>query len=159
MTTRHASALIVVLTLSATACSQFFGTSAGGDKKNKKLAHATIYLIPAPAALGKPCKIITIPQLLEVDGRGAAPDRVKEEVLWSIVDACNGTGSANVVIAFAAADPTENCVADSGTAGKSGKQKIRCPIAAAANATYKYNVSLSEASLADPEDPELEIVY
>ena len=158
MKTRLAVILIAAMALTAGACGGVgvLGGGGGGSDK-KKLVNATIYLIPRADGSGKTCSIVTVPQVLEIDGRPGSSSRAKEEVLWSIVDACRGTVASNVEIKFAAADPTENCSADTASTGKSAKRKIRCQIAAAANGTYKYAVALGD--IADAEDPELEIVY
>jgi hypothetical protein len=124
----------------------------GGGAQGKKLAQGTIFLIPT--GISPPCVIKTIPQVLEVQAR-------KDQVLWSIVDACRGTDTSDVEIVFpdgAANDPTDACTADTGQSGRRGKQKIRCTIKSSVlEKAYKYTVRLE--GNATPEDPELEIVY
>ena len=55
----------------------------------KRVAHATIHL----AQVGGSCRIVTVPQTLEVYKR--------ERVQWTIVDLCGVTTASDVRVAFA----------------------------------------------------------
>lgn len=143
---RYSWLLLLFVVLALTSCSRlsFFGAGPQG----KKLAQGTIFLIPT--GISPPCVIKTIPQVLEAQAR-------KDQVLWSIVDACRGTETSDIEIMFSD-DPTDTCTADKGIPGRKGKQKIRCTLKSnVTERAYKYTVRL--VGNAADEDPELEIVY
>jgi hypothetical protein len=120
-------------------------------KAEKNLVHATVYLLPRPGILGKPCLIRTVPQVIE------AQEKKQEVVVWSVVDMCGGTsGTSEVEIDMGvseAEDPFDACTV------RKSKQVIRCKLKRTTpKEKYKYVVRVTDASKADPEDPELEIV-
>ena len=107
---------------------------------DKKMVYATITLIGLSA---ESCRIVTIPQTLEV--------KRKETVEWSVVDLCGLTAANDAVIAFTGnnGDPlADDC-------DKSDKKRIRCGVKNDQPYDYyKYSVTVGTLT----EDPELEIV-
>jgi hypothetical protein len=104
---------------------------------SKKVAHATIHLVEVRGS----CRIVTVPQTLELSKQ--------ERVQWTIIDLCDVTAGADVVVAFASDPLDPSCT-------KRGRKNITCNVAGnAAENVYKYTVS---ATGAITEDPELEIL-